>query len=181
MGGSASIQCKEKNIYGHDGLMGNQIPIAVGACFAKRKPTIAIVGDSAAEEDYVLSSIGWAATKNLPILFIVEDNNLSILTEKKVRRSWEMHKVSSAFGVESYDISDDPYEIKEHLKNPFKKPLLLNINTTRKYWHAGAGSDGDFFDRYEDEKKSIGEKAVLIDKDTEKKVFEKWQTHLEKL
>ena len=83
MGGSASIQCKEKNIYGHDGLMGNQIPIAVGACFAKRKPTIAIVGDSAAEEDYVLSSIGWAATKNLPILFIVEDNNLSILTEKK--------------------------------------------------------------------------------------------------
>ena len=125
MGGSASIQCKEKNIYGHDGLMGNQIPIAVGACFAKRKPTIAIVGDSAAEEDYVLSSIGWAATKNLPILFIVEDNNLSILTEKKVRRSWEMHKVSSAFGVESYDISDDPYEIKEHLKNPFKNPCYL--------------------------------------------------------
>ena len=103
------------------------------------------------------------------------------LPKKKVRRSWEIHKVSSAFGVESYDISDDPYEIKEHLKNPFKKPLLLNINTTRKYWHAGAGSDGDFFDRYEDEKKSIGEKAVLIDKDTEKKVFEKWQTHLEKL
>ena len=58
---------------------------------------------------------------------------------------------------------------------------MSNINTTRKYWHAGAGSDGDFFDRYEDEKKSIGEKAVLIDKDTEKKVFEKWQTHLEKL
>ena len=26
MGGSASIQCKEKKIYGHDGLMGNQIP-----------------------------------------------------------------------------------------------------------------------------------------------------------
>ena len=62
--------------------MGNQIPIAVGACFSKKTPTIAIVGDSAAEEDYVLSSIGWAATKNLPILFIVEDNNLSILTEK---------------------------------------------------------------------------------------------------
>ncbi|GIR93520.1 MAG: hypothetical protein CM15mP93_17070 [Thiotrichaceae bacterium] len=66
----------------------------------KKNTSIAIVGDSAAEEDYVLSSIGWAATKNLPILFIVEDNNLSILTKKKVRRSWEMHNVSSAFGVE---------------------------------------------------------------------------------
>ena len=139
------------------------------------------MGDSAAEEDYVLSSIGWAATKNFQYYSSLKIITYQYLTEKKVRRSWEMHKVSSAFGVESYDISDDPSEIKEHLKNPFKKPLLLNINTTRKYWHAGAGSDGDFFDRYEDEKKSIGEKAVLIDKDTEKKVFEKWQTHLEKL
>ena len=46
-----------------------------------------------AEEDYVLSALGWAATKNLPILFVVEDNNLSILTEKKVRRVWEMDDV----------------------------------------------------------------------------------------
>ena len=84
MGGSASIQSKEKNIYGHDGLMGNQVPIGVGACFASKLPTIVFVGDSAAEEDYSLSAIGWASTKKLPILFIVEDNNLSILTEKKV-------------------------------------------------------------------------------------------------
>ena len=86
MGGSASIQCKEKNIYGHDGLMGSQVPIGGGACYVSNKPTIIFVGDSAAEEDYVLSSIGWAATKNIPVLFVIEDNNLSILTEKKVRR-----------------------------------------------------------------------------------------------
>ena len=48
--------------------MGNQIPIAVGSCFASRNQTIAFVGDSAAEEDYVFSAIGWAATKKLPIL-----------------------------------------------------------------------------------------------------------------
>ena len=40
MGGSASIQSIEKNIYGHDGLMGSQVPIAVGSCYATRKPTI---------------------------------------------------------------------------------------------------------------------------------------------
>ena len=28
MGGSASIQCKEKRIFGHDGLMGSQVKIA---------------------------------------------------------------------------------------------------------------------------------------------------------
>ena len=79
MGGSASIQSKDISMYGHDGLMGSQVPIAVGACYSTRKPTIAIMGDASAEEDYVLGALGWASTKRLPILFIVEDNNLSIL------------------------------------------------------------------------------------------------------
>jgi pyruvate dehydrogenase E1 component alpha subunit len=164
MGGSASIQCRKKKIFGHDGLMGSQVPIAVGACFASKKPTIVFVGDSAAEEDYVLSAIGWAATKKLPILFIVEDNDLSILTEKKVRRSWHIHKVAKGFGVEAFNISDDPNVIRKHMLKAFSHPLLLNINTKRKYWHAGAGDDGKVFDRYEYEKNLLGKKAEEIDK-----------------
>ena len=70
MGGSASIQSKEKNIYGHDGLMGSQVPIAVGHCYTTNQPTIAYMGDASAEEDYVLGALGWAATKKLPILFV---------------------------------------------------------------------------------------------------------------
>ena len=82
MGGSASIYSKKINMFGHDGHMGTQVPIGIGACFTSKKPTIIFMGDASAEEDYVLGALGWAATK-LPILFIVEDNNLSILTEKK--------------------------------------------------------------------------------------------------
>ena len=181
MGGSASIQSIEKNIYGHDGLMGSQVPIAVGSCYATRKPTIVFMGDSSAEEDYVFSSIGWAATKNLPILFVVEDNNLSILTEKKVRRNWTMKDVSEGFGVEAFDISDDPWEINKSLEGVFKKPLLLNINTIRKYWHAGAGiDDPDVFDRYEHEMKDLGKKGLIINWTNKKLVTELWQKQLEK-
>ena len=180
MGGSASIQCKEKNIYGHDGLMGNQVPIGVGACFASKLPTIIFVGDSAAEEDYSLSSIGWASTKKLPILFVVEDNNLSILTEKKVRRNWEMHDVANGMHVKSFDISDDPIDIKNHLKNVFKDPLLLNINTVRKYWHAGAGTDGDNFDRYNVELNFFGKEGKEIDEYNKNLVEEAWKKQLEK-
>ena len=50
MGGSASIHSHEKNIFGHDGLMGSQVPIAVGHCYATRKPTIVFMGDASAEE-----------------------------------------------------------------------------------------------------------------------------------
>lgn len=180
MGGSASIQCKEKNIYGHDGLMGNQVPIGVGACFASKTPTIVFVGDSAAEEDYSLSSIGWASTKKLPILFIVEDNNLSILTEKKVRRNWEMHDVAKGMKVLSYDIKDDPMEIYDHLKNSFNEPILLNINTVRKFWHAGAGKDVENFDRYEEEMNFFGKEGREIDKYNNKLVLDAWKRQLEK-
>ena len=43
MGGSASIHSYEKNIFGHDGLMGSQVPIAVGHCYETRKPTIVVI------------------------------------------------------------------------------------------------------------------------------------------
>ena len=181
MGGSASIQSIDKNIYGHDGLMGSQVPIAVGSCYATRKPTIVFMGDSSAEEDYVFSSIGWAATKNLPILFVVEDNNLSILTEKSVRRNWTMDNVAEGFGVKGIDITDFPPDIYNCLGDVFRKPLLLNINTIRKYWHAGAGiDDPNVFDRYEDEMNKLGDDAKEIHESNRKLVRELWQKQLEK-
>ena len=181
MGGSASIQSIEKKIFGHDGLMGSQAPIAVGHCYHTRKPTIVVLGDASVEEDYVLSSIGWASTKNLPILFIIEDNNLSILTEKNIRRNWEITDVSKGFGIESFNITDDPYDIIRVLENyDFKKPLLLNINTVRKYWHAGAGVDGENFDRYEQQLDQIGTEAKEIDLITKENIKKIWESQLDK-
>lgn len=180
MGGSASIQSKDKNIFGHDGLMGSQAPIAVGHCYHTRKPTIVVLGDASAEEDYVLGAMGWASTKNLPILFIVEDNNLSILTEKKIRRNWEMDDVAKAFKMKGHNIDDNPLSIIGVLEDyNFEEPMLLNINTIRKYWHAGAGQDGDYFDRYEDELKDLGEEAVKIDLENKQIVEKLWQKQLE--
>ena len=129
MGGSASIHSKKIQMYGHDGHMGTQVPIATGACFESKKPTLVFMGDASAEEDYVLSALGWASTKRLPILFVVEDNNLSILTEKKVRRSWHMHDVAKSFKMKAYNISDNPLSIKKYENFFFKEPMLLNINT----------------------------------------------------
>jgi pyruvate dehydrogenase E1 component alpha subunit len=180
MGGSASIHSYEKNIFGHDGLMGSQVPIAVGHCYATRKPTIVVMGDASAEEDYVLGAMGWASTKNLPILFVVEDNNLSILTEKKVRRNWEMDDVAKAFKMRGFNIEDNPEIIKEHLKDVFDGPMLLNINTNRKYWHSGAGQDGNNFDRYEKELNLLGEEAIQIDLENKQSIEKLWQLQLEK-
>jgi pyruvate dehydrogenase E1 component alpha subunit len=181
MGGSASIQSLEKNIFGHDGLMGSQVPIAVGHCYQTKQPTIVFMGDASAEEDYVGAAIGWASTKNLPILFVVEDNNLSILTEKKIRRNWNMHELAQAYKVEAYDIEDSPTEIFNHLKNVFNTPLLLNVRTVRKFWHSGAGIDGDYFDRLEWIKETLQFDTSFIDENNKNKVEALWQSRLETL
>ena len=180
MGGSASIHSLEKNIFGHDGLMGSQVPIAVGHCYSTRKPTIVTMGDASAEEDYVLGAMGWASTKNLPILFVVEDNNLSILTEKKIRRNWEMHKIAQAFEMIGYKINDNPMAIYNTLINyNFDHPMLLNINTTRKYWHSGAGQDDENMGQYEKELISLGKEAIQIDLENKQLVEKLWQQQLE--
>ena len=180
MVGSASIHSRHKNIFGHDGLMGSQVPISVGHCYQTRKPTIVFMGDASAEEDYVLTSLGWASTKNLPILFIVEDNNLSILTEKRIRRNWEMSDIARGFKMEGHNISDDPIEIRNHLENyKFEYPLLLNINTVRKYWHAGAGQDQDNFDRYIHEMSKLDQISIEIDSKNKLLVERLWEKQLE--
>ena len=171
MGGSASIQSKSQNIFGHDGLMGSQGPIAVGMCYGNKKFTLCFAGDAAAEEDYFLAAIGWASTKQLPIWFIVEDNNLSILTEKKIRRNWEMHDVAEAFKMDACSVSDEPSRLWPVLeKYSIEKPLLINVKTNRLFWHAGAGIDSDStpdlykqwlsdenYSIYEQEKKRVSE------------------------
>ena len=180
MGGSASIHSKKINMFGHDGHMGTQVPISVGACFTSKKPTLVFMGDASAEEDYVLSALGWASTKKLPIVFIVEDNNLSILTKKKIRRNWNMHEVARSFKMDAFNINDNPKEIFKYKKYFFKKPILLNINTNRLFWHSGAGQDNDkTFDRYKKEKKLLGLEASKLDKKIQKIIDKKWKKLLE--
>ena len=70
MGGSPPIFDLKKKIYGHVGLIGDQVPVAAGYSMIKKKDTIlCFFGDGAAEEDYVLAALGTVATKKFKILF----------------------------------------------------------------------------------------------------------------
>ena len=176
-GGSASIHSYAARIYGHDGLMGSHGPISVGMCYATRHPTICFIGDAACEEDYFLAALGWAATKEIPILFVVEDNNLSILTEKAVRRSWSIVEVAEGFGLHATDTTDAPEDLWNAAAGIFTRPMLLNVNTTRKFWHAGAGiDDPDCFDRHQEVETRLGREDVLaIQTDNERLLDDEWE------
>ena len=182
MGGSLGIHSKEIKMFGHDGFMGSNACIGVGACFSSKKPTIVFIGDAAIEEDYVLASLSWVAKKKLPILFVVEDNNLAILTKKKDRRDWKVKDVAKAFKIKSFESNDDPKQIFKILsKNIFKEPQLINIHTNRLYWHTGAGrASSNFFDRLKSEIKILGKTAELIDSKIKKGVVKLWAKNSDK-
>lgn len=141
--GSASIADRKIGMFGHSGLMGDQVPVAVGYALATQKPVITIVGDASGEEDYVLGALGYAATKQVPLLCVCEDNDLSILTPVNVRRSWRLSDVASAMGLASVDVTDDPLLLASVLKEELVKwPAFMNVHVSRHLWHAGTGNDG---------------------------------------
>lgn len=133
--GSASIAIEGK-VWGHDGLLSSQVPIATGFSEASDKPTLCILADASAEECYSLSSWGRAATTNPPIVYLVIDDSFSILTPKSIRRSWSVVDVARGFGLTAYDIEDSPLEIREKIVNN-KWPLVLNVNCKRRCRHVG--------------------------------------------
>ena len=142
-GGSPMIHDPAIKMVGHHGLIGENIPLGVGFALGSGKPTVCFFGDAAAEEDYAFGAMGFASTHKLPVLFICEDNDLSILTPTRMRRNWEVADLAKALKIPAVDITDDPWLIAHHVREFTGKglPALINCRTCRHYWHAGAGID----------------------------------------
>ena len=181
--GSNCIQCHENNItmFGHHGLIGENVPLGVGAALGIGRPTVCTFGDGAAEEDYVFAAMGFAVTHRLPVLFVCEDNNLSILTPVQARRSWSITNVSESLGMSALDITDDPWTIVSQVQELTKNlPAFLNCFTCRAYWHVGVGIDGppewDRFSLVKEELRKLGltEKISKIENEVQKSMEELW-------
>ncbi len=187
MGGSASIHDPAIGMYGHSGLMGDQVPIAVGAALGSGKRVLAVMGDASAEEDFVFGAMGCAVTKGLPVLFVCEDNDLSILTHVATRRSWSLVDVARALGMQAADITDDPWLIAHTVESFLGSlPAFINIRACRHRWHAGTGRDGEpEWNRFELIKqglKELGlqEEAQAIEEQTRQEVEALWRQRLPK-
>lgn len=187
MGGSASIHDPKIGMYGHSGLMGDQVPIAVGFALGTGKRVLTVVGDAAAEEDYVTSAMGYAITKKLPVLLVCEDNDLSILTHIETRRSWSIVNVAKSMGMQAVDITDDPWLVA-HYTNLFldQLPAVINIRTCRHRWHGGTGTDGapewNRLELFKEELINLGlEKQVRgIEEESSSMVKKVWEEQLQK-
>ena len=195
MGGSASIHSPEIKMYGHDGFMGTQVPFGVGRILGanyknneSKEYGLCIMGDASAEEGYVFGALGFAAQQRdkMPVLFICEDNDLSVLTKKCVRRKWECADVAESLGMKAVEIADDPWTIM-HYVNEFENnlPAFMNIHLVRILRHVGSKSDGppewDRLELTKQELKRIGleKEAEEIERKTKKYIDGLWKRKLE--
>ena len=189
MGGSPCIQDPNIKMIGHEGLIGEHIPIAVGmALGAPGEKVACFFGDGAVEEDYTYGGLGFAATRKLPVLFICEDNDLSVLTPTKDRRTWKLDDLARSFGMESVDITDNPWLVRHHaLRMINNLPALINCRTTRIRWHVGPGQDGppewDRFEQTKNELNALGltKRAQEIETDARHVAEELWKERLQTL
>ncbi|MCD4780890.1 MAG: hypothetical protein K8S27_10140 [Candidatus Omnitrophica bacterium] len=184
-GGSPMLQDPDIPMIGHHGLIGENIPLAVGYALGSTQPTLCLFGDAAAEEDYALTAMGFASKHQLPVLFVCEDNDLSILTPTEVRRNWEICDVAQALNMPAVDITDDPWLIAHHAQELIQSlPAFINCRTCRHYWHAGVGIDHEpEWDRLQlvkDQLKTLSINAQDIEEQTKQDIKGLWEKLLPK-
>jgi TPP-dependent pyruvate/acetoin dehydrogenase alpha subunit len=119
-GKSISLCFPEHNIYS-SAIVGGNVPIAVGTALALKKKksknkVFCFMGDMTSETGIAHESIKYSINKNLPIEFIIEDNNLSVCTD--TRATWGLKKLT-------------------YLKS--NKKFIKIYKYKNKYPHAGAG------------------------------------------
>ena len=122
-GNSISLCFPEYNIYS-SAIVGGVIPIALGVALSlKRKKSnskvFCFVGDMTSETGIMHESLKYAKNFNLPIKFIIEDNNLSVCTN--TRKVWKIKKLTNK-----------------------KSKFVTYYKYKNKYPHAGAGKRVQF-------------------------------------
>src|SRR5579885_2281634 len=112
-GGSMHLISLETGMMGTSAVVGTTIPNAVGYAYALRvQRQEAIVasffGDGATEEGVFAESLNFAALKQLPILFVCENNRYAIHTHQKQRQGRpDICARAEAFGIPAERIEDN--------------------------------------------------------------------------
>jgi pyruvate dehydrogenase E1 component alpha subunit len=92
--GSMHLSAPESGFMGTSAVVAGIIPVAMGAAYANKvtgngSVVVVFFGDGATEEGVFWESINAACLMELPILFICEDNELAVFTDKAHRRGFD--------------------------------------------------------------------------------------------
>ncbi|MCX6129584.1 MAG: pyruvate dehydrogenase (acetyl-transferring) E1 component subunit alpha, partial [Proteobacteria bacterium] len=148
-GGSMHMFSKNHRFLGGHGIVGGQAPLATGVAFAIRyrkedDVCVCYMGDAATNQGQVFEAMNMAATWNLPVLFIVENNKYGMGTDIHRTTSVDsLWKRALAFDMAHSDVDGmNVLTVLEHVKPIVEqmrkdhKPYLLEALTYRYRGHS---------------------------------------------
>jgi pyruvate dehydrogenase E1 component alpha subunit len=148
-GGSMHMFSKEHRFLGGHGIVGAQAPLATGIGFAIRYRKendicVCYLGDAATNQGQFFEAMNMAATWELPVLFIVENNKYGMGTD--IRRTTSVDslwKRALAFDMDHSDVDGmNVVTVHEHVKliveqmRKVHKPYFLEALTYRYRGHS---------------------------------------------
>jgi TPP-dependent pyruvate/acetoin dehydrogenase alpha subunit len=154
-GGSMHLVDAAHGVMGASAVVGTTIPNAVGYAYAlrlQRRDSIVVsfFGDGATDEGVFYESLNFAALKQLPIIFVCE-NNLYAIHTHLLRRHKDANLCArvSAYGIPAEQIGDnDIFKINERTKSVVRSlrggqsgPFFFECLTYRWKEHVGPAED----------------------------------------
>ena len=104
-GGSMHMFSKEKHFYGGHGIVAAQVPIGAGLAFSDKykgndRVTFTYFGDGAANQGQVAESYNMAQLWDLPVIFVIENNQYAMGTSvKRATKSPDFWERGVAYGI----------------------------------------------------------------------------------
>ena len=148
-GGSMHMFSTDKHFYGGHGIVGANVPLGAGLAFADKylennRVTFTYFGDGAANQGQVYETFNMAALWDLPVIFVIENNQYAMGTSQKRSTSTpDIYTRGEAFGIPGEAVDGmDVLAVKEagdkavaHCRSG-KGPYILEIKTYRYRGHS---------------------------------------------
>jgi pyruvate dehydrogenase E1 component alpha subunit len=156
-GGSMHLVDTSCGFIGASAIVGNSIPIGVGAAFAHKLNqddgvTFIFLGDGATEEGVFYESLNFAVVQHLPAVFLCENNLYSVYTNLKSRQPMgrRITDLAGSIGARvQYLMCNDPVQMYRELSVLVENtrlgegPLFIEVPTYRWLEHCGPFDDDD--------------------------------------
>lgn len=147
-GGSAYLTSPEHSFFGENSIVGAGIPIGGGVALAaqhQKSNRIAVVsiGDGAMNQGSVHEGMIFAAAYNLPVVYIIEDNGWSEMTETAtLLRTPDLTSRAAGYGIPAVTVDGcDPVAVANAMSGAAERaragegPTLLVCKTVRLRGH----------------------------------------------
>lgn len=173
-GGSMHLCDIEHGIMLTSAIVAGNVSIATGYALAqkiKNDSGISVVffGDGASEEGNTFESICYAVNKNLPVLFVCENNRVAVSTPFELREPRDSVKAKYNSIIETFSVDGNDVEevesVTRELIDKIRKgdgPYLVECDTYRLRAHSNIGDGVDGFYRKKEELENAKQKDPIV-------------------